>query len=334
MRHRRPVIRGRTLVALAAPILAGSLVVTIPGPGAHAAGIPRVLVVGPLESYGGLVAGISEGLQASGFRDATQVRLDVRNVRSLDEAKTVIQAAVGEGVEAIVTVFGQATQAAHQVAPTVPVIFCPVADPVATKLVASVDAPGGHLTGIASADAEATRRRVAAFRQVLPNLRRLGVLFDPGFPPDRVQLANLEQIAPAAGLAVVKREATDAGTAARVLQELGPDDVDAVFVLTEPLLRRAGAEVGPAAVARRVPLLVGDPDLAGVPGVVASVGPDQRRMGILAGELTARILRGASPATQPVVHPPFELILNLKTATEVGVDVPEATVRQAARVIR
>src|SRR5262245_25294941 len=95
-----------------------------------AAGVPRVLAVGPLEGYGGLVAGVSEGLQASGYRDASEVRLEVRNIRSLDDAKAVVAAAVSDGVDVIVTVFGQATQAAHLGAPAVPVVFCPVADPV------------------------------------------------------------------------------------------------------------------------------------------------------------------------------------------------------------
>ena len=84
-------------------------------------------------------------------------------------------------------------------------------------------------------DPEATRRRVAAFRQVLPGLRRLGVFFDPGFPPDRTQLANLERVAAGADLTLVKREAPDAETAARLLRELGPGEVDAVFFRSEPL---------------------------------------------------------------------------------------------------
>jgi putative tryptophan/tyrosine transport system substrate-binding protein len=209
-----------------------------------------------------------------------------------------------------------------------------VADPVATKLVAAAEAPAGHLTGVATADPEATRRRVAAFRQVLPGLRRLGVVFDPGFPPDRVQLANLERIATAADLALVKREAGDAETAARVLRALTPGEVDAVFMLTEPPLRRGGTEIGRAAVDRRVPLLVGDPDLITVPGVIASIGPNQREMGLLAGEMTARILHGATPATLPVAHPSFDLIVNLKAASEVGVEVPASAVRDAARVVR
>jgi putative ABC transport system substrate-binding protein len=325
-RHQTTALAGLVGLALAA-------LVAMTGP-TRAAGVPRVLVIGPLESYGGLVAGISEGLQTSGYRDASQIRVDVQSIRSLDDAKSAIGTAVTEGVDVIVTVFGQATQAAHQQAPTIPVVFCPVADPVATKLVTSAAAPGGHLTGIATADPEATRRRVAAFRQVVPGLRRLGVFFDPEFPPDRTQLANLERVAAAAGLTLVKREVPDAAAAARLLQELGPGEVDAVFFLTEPLLRRAGSEIGRAAVDRRVPLLVGDPDLVTVPGVIASIGPDQRGMGLIAGEMTAKILHGASPATIPVSHPTFELIVNLKTASDLGIELPADAVRSAGKVIR
>jgi putative ABC transport system substrate-binding protein len=331
---RRRAIRRRMAAALTGPGgLVFALVLALAGP-AGAAGVPRVVVIGPLESYGGLVAGISEGLQTAGFRDATQIRVDVQNIRSPEEAKAAIAAALAEGVDVLITVFGQATLAAHQQAPAIPVVFCPVADPVATKLVASAETPGGHLTGVATADPEATRRRVAAFRQVVPGLRRLGVLYDPGFPPDRTQLANLEGIAAGGDLALVRREARDADGAARLLRELGPAEVDAVFFLTEPLLRRAGAEIGRAAVERRVPLLVGDPDLVTVPGVVASIGPEQRGMGLIAGDMAARILRGASPAAIAVSHPSFELIVNLKNAAELGVELPEAAVRGAGRVIR
>jgi putative tryptophan/tyrosine transport system substrate-binding protein len=169
---------------------------------------------------------------------------------------------------------------------------------------------------------------------VVPGLRRLGVLFDPAFPPDRTQLANLERVAATADLTLVKREAQDAGAAVRLLQELAPGEVDAVFFLTEPLLRRAGQEIGRAAVERRVPLLVGDPDLIVVTGVIASIGPEQRGMGLIAGDMTARILRGASPATIPVSHPAFELILNLKAASDLGIELPADTVRSAGKVIR
>src|SRR5207253_9634959 len=158
--------------------------------------------------------------------------------RSGDEAKAAIGAALEAGVNAIVTVFGPSTQAARAATTTIPVVFCPVADPVAAKLVASSEAPGGNLTGVPSADADASRRRLAAFRQVLPELKRLAVLFDPGFPPDRVQLANLEHVAPAAGVTLVTRAVADENAAVAALRGLSRTDVDAVLVLKEALLRR------------------------------------------------------------------------------------------------
>jgi putative ABC transport system substrate-binding protein len=86
-------------------------------------------------------------------------------VHSADEAKSAIGAEIDTRLDAIVTVFGPSTQAASAATTQIPIVFCPVADPVASKYAASNEAPGGNLTGVASTDAEASRRRLAAFRQ-------------------------------------------------------------------------------------------------------------------------------------------------------------------------
>ena len=325
-------IRARGRTALVA-VVAGTLLLG-PGPRSRAEQAPRVLVVGPIDGYGALVGGVSEGLQSAGLADAPRIRIDIRNARSGDEAKAAIGAALEAGVNAIVTVFGPSTQAARAATTTIPVVFCPVADPVAAKLVASSEAPGGNLTGVASADAEASRRRLAAFRQVLPELKRLAVLFDPGFPPDRVQMMNLEQIAPSTGVTLVTRAVGDETAAVAALRGLGRTDADAVFVLKEALLRRAADEVGRAAIAQKLPILVGDQDLVTMPGVVAAVGPDQRELGKICGRMTASILKGARPADLPIEHPVFELLVNLKSAGSLGVAVPQRALEQAVRVIR
>ena len=115
--------------------------------------VPHVLVVGPLEDYGALVDGLWKGLQSAGFTDESRIRLDIRNVHSAEEAKAAIGAAINTGLNAIVTVFGPSTQAASAATTQIPIVFCPVADPVASKLVVSNEAPGGNLTGVASTDA-------------------------------------------------------------------------------------------------------------------------------------------------------------------------------------
>jgi putative ABC transport system substrate-binding protein len=317
-----------SVVALTAALLLAC------GGRAWAQQVPHVLVVGPLDNYGALVAAVSESLQSAGFADPARVRIDIRNAGSADEAKAAIGAAIDAGVNAIVTVFGPATRAASAATTKIPIVFCPVADPVAAKLAASNDAPGGNLTGVASADAEASRRRLAAFRQALPELKRLAVLFDPGFPPDRVQIKNLEHIAPSAGVTLVSRAVDDESAAVAALRGLGPGDADAIFILKDTLLRGAGEELKRAATEQKLPILVGDSDLVTFPGVVAAVGPNQQDLGRICGRITASILKGAKPGDLPIEHSTFELLVNLKSAGRLGLVVPEPALKQAVQVIR
>jgi putative tryptophan/tyrosine transport system substrate-binding protein len=291
---------------------------------------PHVLVVGPMIKIDGrlFIAGLLEGLQegaTSGDADLSQVRLDIKNVVSADAAKAVIGPAIDAGVNAIVTIYGQSTQVASAATNKVPIIFCPVADAVASKLVASNEAPGGNLTGVASGDAEASRRRLEAFQQMLPGLKRLAVLFDPGFPPDKTQMKSLVQVAPSTGITLVLRPVEDANAAMAALQALGPDEADAILILKEATLRHAGPELKRVAWKQKLPILVTDPELAVTfPAALAAVGLNPRELGTTCGRITARILAGAKPADLPIEHPDFELLLNLQSAQRLGVSVPGA----------
>ena len=292
---------------------------------------PHVLLVGPMVKIDGrlFIGGLMEGLQEgakSGELDLSQTRLDIKNVLSADAAKAVIGPAIeAGGVKAIVTIYGQATQAAIAATDKIPIVFCPVADAVAAKLVASNEAPGGNLTGVAAGDAEASRRRLDAFRQMLPRLKRLAVLFDPGFPPDKTQMKSLEQVAPSSGITLVSRPVADANATMAALQALGPDDADAIYILKEAPLRHAGPEFKRVAWTQKLPILVSDPELVVTfPAALAAVGPNPRELGMACGRITARILEGAKPADLPIEHPDFELLLNLQSAQRLGVTVPGA----------
>jgi putative ABC transport system substrate-binding protein len=325
VRLKRPAVSVATLMATVFLIFAVRV---------EAQQVPQVLLVGPLEDYGALVAGLWKGLQAGGFKDISRVHLDVRSAHSADEAKAAIAAGLETGPSVIVTIFGPSTLAASAATTQIPIVFCPVADPVASKFAASNDAPGGNLTGVASTDAEASRRRLAAFRQVLPRLKRLAVLFDAGFPPDRMQIANFEQIAASSGVTIVSRSVDDESATVTALNALGPNDADAILILKESMLRHAGDELKHAAMEQKLPILVGDPDLVTFPGVVAAIGPSQPELGTTCGQMTAKILHGAKPAGMSIEHPVFELIVNLKSAQRIGVVVPKRALEHAARVIR
>ena len=291
---------------------------------------PHVLVVGPMVKIDGrlFIGGLMEGLQegvAPDDPDLAQVRLDIKNVASSEGARAVIGPAIEAGVKAIVTIYGQTTQAAIAATTKVPVVFCPVADAVASKLVASNEAPGGNLTGVSNGDAEASRRRLEAFQQMLPGLKRLAVLFDPGFPPDKTQMKNLEQVASLTGITLVLRPVQDASATMAALQALGPDEADAIFILKEPTLRRAGPGLKRVAWQQKLPILISDPDLVVTfPAAMAAVGPRPWDLGKTCGRMTARILKGAKPGDLPIEHPDFQVLLNLRTAQRLGVTVPGA----------
>ncbi len=309
-----------TLLGTVVPVEAASPVPAQP--------VPHVLVVGPMVKIDGrfFVGGLSEGLQEgfkSGDSDLSRVQLDIKNVASADAAKAVVGPAIDAGVSAIVTIYGQSTQVATAATTTIPIIFCPVADAVASKLVASNETPGGNLTGVSSGDAEASRRRLEAFHRVLPGLKRLAVLFDPGFPPDKTQMNSLDQVAPAAGITLVPRPVENPSAAIAALRALGPNDADAIFIVKEAMVRGAGAELKRAAWEQKLPILVTDPELVVTfPAALAAVGPNQRELGRTCGRITARILKGAKPADLPVEHPVFELLLNVNSAQRLGVNVP------------
>ena len=291
---------------------------------------PHVLVVGPMVKIDGrlFIEGLLEGLQEgtkSGGPDLSQVRLDIKNVVSEDAAKAVIGPAVDTGVDAIVTIYGQATQVATAATTKIPIVFCPVADAVAAKLVASNEAPGGNVTGVANGDAEASRRRLDAFHQVLPGLKRLAVLFDPGFPPDKTQMKSLDQVAPSAGITLVSRPVENGNAALAALRDLGSNEADAILILKEATLRNAGPELRRVAWQQKLPILVTDPELViTFHATLAAVGPNQRELGKTCGRMTARILNGAKPADLPIEHPDFELLLNLQSAQRLGITVPGA----------
>jgi putative tryptophan/tyrosine transport system substrate-binding protein len=317
---------GAASVAMIAAVV---LAAAAPPSGAQQAP-PHVLVVGPMVKIdgrlfiGGLMEGIEEGA-TPGDSDLSQVRLDIKNALSADAAKAAIGPAVDAGVKAIVTIYGQSTQAAIAATTRIPIVFCPVADAVASKIIASNEAPGGNLTGVSNGDAEASRRRLEAFHQMLPGLKRLAVLFDPGFPPDKTQMKNLEQVALSTGITLVPRPVENANATMAELAGLGPTDADAIFILKEATLRHAGLGLKRVAWNQKLPILVSDPDLVVTfPAAMAAVGPRPGDLGKTCGRITARILRGAKPADLPVEHPDFELLLNLRTVQRLGITVPGA----------
>jgi putative ABC transport system substrate-binding protein len=269
---------------------------------------------------------LQSALREHGYIDGKTMRLDLRTPARADQLSQVAADLVKTKPDVIVTVFTQPTQAAKQATTTIPIVFLGVGDPAGTGLVASLNRPGGNLTGIGDSAAEANAKTLSILAEVLPRARRVAVLTDPSDPYAKTFLEHLRQ----------------AGKQHLI-------EIQAVPIQSHDMLEGAIAGLRPkpdAAIVqgsfprRAVELLLkhGVPS-GGTPESFIDAGSlvcyaidtqDTCRKGV---EYAHRILQGAKPADLPVQLPKRNLIINQRAARALGILVPEAVTLRADRVI-
>jgi putative ABC transport system substrate-binding protein len=240
---------------------------------------------------------------------------------------------IAKKVELVVADGTQAVLAAKGVTSTVPIVAATSVDLVGVGAVASLAKPGGNITGLQFIADALAGKRLALLKEIAPRIRRVGVLVNPGNPGTLLQLKEAQ--AAAAGLAL------DVHSAAI----RGPDDVDhailsivgrvdAILVTDDLLLDQHRARIGTLAVRNRLPSICGyrvpDDKLC-----LVWYGPDIMDLFRRAGTYVARILGGTSPADLPVEQPTkFTLIINARTASTLGIVVPQSLLTTADDIVR
>jgi putative ABC transport system substrate-binding protein len=276
------------------------------------------------------VMGLRAGIKAEGLEDGRDVRFDVRSTGS-DEKKTAMLAAAlaKEHPDVIVAIGENETRAAKAAAPQIPIVFTQVADPVAVGLVASVARPGGHVTGVSNLFTELVPKRLELAKELMPNLRRVLVVYDAQDAASAAGARKAQETAPSLGLNVVVRAVRTQEEAVRELKTASARDV---------LLTPATLNLNIVELILNLNLYVVAPAIFPSSfwvqaGGVASYGVDYYAENVQAARLVARILRGARPADLPVEGAnKLELALNRKTLQAFGVTIPTALAVRVDRV--
>ena len=222
-------------------------------------------------------------------------------------------------------------RAAQRETQTIPIIAV-LGDPVASGLITSLAKPGGNLTGISMFGSELAAKRLEILREILPTGQRFAVLIDrANVPPERLQAVEDGARALGVGLQTVSvRSPADLAAAFNAVRAGG---ADAVNILGSSILFAYRNEVGALALAHKLPSICDLPEMAAA-GCLASSGPSWRELSGNLAELTDKILMGASPADLPARQPTkFELVINLKVAREIGVEILPAILDRADEVI-
>jgi putative tryptophan/tyrosine transport system substrate-binding protein len=228
---------------------------------------------------------------------------------------------------------GTATRQLLKVSATVPVVYVFSADPVLAGIADSLARPGRNMTGITLMSAELNGKRLELLREIMPQINRVAILASPTHAGEELERSNSIEMAQRLGITIQYFPTPSLEKLRDAYAGISADPPQAIVVFPDPITFSNRHEIIEFASARRVPVVSGWADFADS-GALCTYGPklteSYRRLAYYAD----RVLKGERPAELPVERPTvFELVINLKTAKALGIEVPPAMTARADRVI-
>jgi putative ABC transport system substrate-binding protein len=280
-------------------------------------------------------AAFRQGLNEMGYVDGRNVTLEYRWAEGRNERLPELAAdLVRRGVVAIAAVGGNNSAfIARAATATIPIVFTSGADPVKVGLVASLNRPGGLVTGVSWFAAESVSKLLELLGELVPNIARAALLVNPSSPELAGQPEAAQQAAWALGWDLQFIEARSENEIDMAFADAKRQRADALIVSTDPFFRNRHEQIVARAAHYGLPASYFAREFVMAGGLVSYGNslPDAYRR---AGVQTGRILRGAKPAELPVDRATkFELVINLKTAKARGLEVPPTLLARADEVM-
>jgi putative ABC transport system substrate-binding protein len=273
------------------------------------------------------------GLRELGYVEGENIAIEARSNDRTDRLAAFAAELVNSKPDVIVTSGTQAAQAARRATQTIPIVMAGSSDPVGTGLIVSLARPGGNITGFSFFSPELSGKRLELLREIIGGVTSLGVLWKPDDPPAAIALKETQLAAKAIGLALIVAEARNAEDLRPAFEGIAKRRPDALVVLTAPLMSIEAPHIAALALGLKLPAIYSDAAFPEAGGFM-SYGPNFDDITRRAALYVDKILKGAKPADLPVEQPTkFELVLNLKTAKAVGVEVSPNFLARADHVI-
>jgi len=290
---------------------------------------------GSADAYADRLTAFHQGLRQLGYVEGENVVVEYR--WGLGEYQRLPALAVElaqRRVSVLIATGGEpAALAAKSATSTIPIVFAIGGDPIKLGLVASYNRPGGNATGANILAAEMDGKRLELLHELMPNAARVALLLNPNFPPFPTQLGELQRAAANIGLQVEVLRANTDGEIEAAFDSTSRKRVGALVLAASPLFDTRRDKLVALAAAHALPTIYHFREFAVAGGLMSygvSIPHIYRQVGIYAG----RILTGEDPAKLPVQQPTnFDLVINLKTAKTLGIEVPRTLLARADEVI-
>ena len=237
-------------------------------------------------------------------------------------------------VDVIVTLGTQATLAAKQATNTIPIVAGGAGDLIGEGLVASLARPGGNITGLTNIDPDLSAKRLQLLKETFPKVARVAVLYHGGPGGDQEELSETQSAARALKIQIHPLQVKEPSQFQRGYAAMIKERADALIIFHGSFTGFHRRELIDLAFKHRLPTMCGSP-VWSADGCLISYGHDRHDQFRRAAVYVDKILKGTKPADLPVQQPTkFELIINLKTAKQIGLAIPPNVLARADKVIR
>jgi len=299
--------------------------------------VPRTYRVGVIFAggpYQQTVAGLRDGLKELGLEDGKRVVFEIHDTKGDSKAAETAAAALEQKkVDLIFSLPSSVSLIAQRATTSVPIVFYAASDPVESGLVKTYANPGGRLTGVHSMSSDLTGKRLELLKEIAPKVRRIVTFYSPSNPVTGISVKSAQEAARRLGIEVVEHQIRSVEELRSGLETIKTDEADSLFIVSDALVISQAQLVVDAAKKRRLPSMFTDPTPVETGGL-ASYGVSYYAIGRAAAKYVYRLLLGARPTDLPVERlDRFELVINARTAREIGLVIPGSVLLRADRII-
>lgn len=275
--------------------------------------------------------GVRDALAAAGYKEGENLKFVFQSAQGNPAtAAQIARQFVGDEPDVIVPISTPSAQAVVSSTRDIPVVFTAVSDPLGAQLVKNMDKPGGNVTGLS--DMSPVGEHVALIKEILPNVKSIGYLYNPGEANSVSLLGVLKKEAEKAGVKIIESAATKSAEVQGAARSL-VGRADAIYIPTDNTI--ISALEGAVAVAEegKLPLFTADTDSVSR-GAIAALGFNYYDVGKQTGDIVVRVLKGEKPGDIPVkIAAGSDLVVNKAAASKMGVTLPQSVLSRATKVI-
>ena len=276
--------------------------------------------------------GVKDALAEAGFEVGRNLRWTFENAQgNVVTASQIAKKFVGDNPDVIVAIATPSAQAVASATRKIPLVFSAVTDPIGAKLVKNWEKPGANITGIS--DLSPIPAHLKLVKEFIPDIKTLGIVSNPGEANSVSLVEMIKNNGPELGMSITVAAATKSGEVLQAARSL-VGKIDAFYIPTDNTVVSAFEAVVKVGIDAKLPVFAGDTDSV-KRGAVAALGFNYYDVGRETGTLVARILNGAKPGDLPVgLVSKLELSINLKSAKQMGISVPQSIISRAKTVIK